>query len=285
MKSRLLVAYFWIKIAVFAVYSQEVLPARDTTSVPALPDSIPSPSGLDVGSKYKNIIEAGFRFEEYNSTYNDRRFLYVQYGRRINQVDVFGKVLQYKFAGFTGYQFETETYWKFKKGGYFYFDAAYSDSFILPNYRLRAELFQSVNKFEYSVGVGVVKPFNFKAIPVFTGTIGYYFGDYYVYARPTFSYVDNGFTKSIFVQGRRYFTKTDYIALSLLRGADTGTSRGINSIANQFGNDTYLVRLNGKLKKGRYNFGAGFDYGGIYIPERKEYAQFVGFDIFINREF
>lgn len=257
----------------FRAYGQEADSLKDQSS---RADSIIT---------YSNSLEAGFRYESYFKDYSDRTFLYVQYGRKIKQVDAFAKVLRYSLGSQVGYLFETEAYWKFKKPGYAYFDAAYSPSEILPNYRLRAEVYQNVKQFEYSVGAGVVKPYNFRVIPLITGTFGIYFSDYFVYARPTFSYVDNGFTKSIFIQGRRYITKTDYVALSFLKGADTGTTRNINAVANAFGSDTYLIRINTQMKRGRYKFGAGLDYGGIYIPSQEEYAQYVGFDVFINREF
>lgn len=234
---------------------------------------------------YLNSAEAGFRYEAFEGTYSDRTFFYLQYGRKFKQVDAFAKVLRYSLGSTVGYLYETEAYWKFKKKGYSYFDAAYSNAEILPNYRLRAEIFQNVKQFEYSIGAGVVKPYNFRAIPLITGTFGIYFSDYFIYARPTFSYVDNGFTKSLFVQGRRYLTKTDFIGLSFLKGADTGTSRNINAVANAFGSDTYLIRINAQVKKGRYKIGAGLDYGGIFIPSQDEYAQYVGFDVFVNREF
>ncbi len=245
----------------------------------------PLPIRKDSVKKDLNTIEAGIRHEGFNKNYRSRLFLYLQYGRKIKNVDVFVKMMHYTFGSLDGCQFESEAYWKFKKKGYAYFDAAYSDAIILPNYRLRAEVYQYAGNFECSFGAGVVKPFTFREIPLVTGTIGYYLGDYYIYARPTFSYVDNGITKSIFVQGRRYFSKTDFVAVSLLKGADTGTSRNLNAIINSFGIDTYLIRLSGQLKLGKYKLGAGLDNGGIFIPERGEYAKFFGFDVFINKSF
>jgi YaiO family outer membrane protein len=233
---------------------------------------------------FLNSLEVSLRHEHYPKG-AERSYLHFQYGRKIGQADVFAKVLRYTVDKNVSYLFETEAYIKFKKNGYSYFDAAWSASELLPNYRLRAEIFENWKSFEYSAGIGVVKPHHFDAIPLLTATLGYYFADYFVYARPTFSYVDDGFSKSLFVQARRYLTKTDFLALSLLRGADTGTNRNINAIANTFGLDTYLVRLNGQAKKGRYKFGVGFDYGGIFIPTREEYLSFTGFDLFINREF
>lgn len=136
-------------------------------------------------------------------------------------------MLRYTVEEKVSYLFETEAYVKFRKNGYSYFDAAYSGSEMLPNYRLRAEIFKNWKKIEYSLGLGVVKPHTFESIPLFTGTLGYYFSDYFIYGRPTFSYVEDGFSKSLFIQARRYFNKTDFLALSALRAqipVPTGTS-------------------------------------------------------------
>jgi YaiO family outer membrane protein len=238
----------------------------------------------DISKSPLNSLEVNLRYEHYPQG-AERSYLHFQYGRKIGQADIFAKVLRYTLDKNVAYLFETEAYVKFKKSGYSYFDAAWSGSEMLPNYRLRAELFENWKRFEYSMGVGVVKPHVYDAIPLLTGTLGYYFSDYFVYARPTFSYVDDGFSKSLFLQGRRYFNKTDFLALSVLRGADTGTNRNINAIANTFGLDTYMARINGQVKKGPYKFGAGFDYGGIFIPTREDYMNFTGFDVFVNREF
>lgn len=231
-----------------------------------------------------NSLEISLRYEHYPQG-AERTYLHLQYGRKIGMADVFAKVLRYQIDKAVSYLFESEAYLKFKKNGYSYIDAAWSASELLPNYRLRAEVFQNWKRFEYSLGTGVVKPHGFIAIPLVTGTLGYYFSDYFIYARPTLSYVDDGFSKSIFIQARRYFNKTDFFALSVLRGADTGTNRNMNAIANTFGLDTYMARLNGQVKRGPYKIGAGFDYGGIFIPAREDYSSFAGFDVFINREF
>lgn len=233
---------------------------------------------------YLNSLEASLRYEHYPEG-AQRTYMHLQYGRKIGQADVFAKVLRYTLDKNVAYLFETEAYIKFKRSGYSYFDAAWSASELLPNYRLRAEIFKNWRRLEYSLGVGAVKPHVYDAIPLLTGTLGYYFSDYFVYARPTFSHVEDGFSKSIFLQARRYLNKTDFLALSVLRGADTGTNRNINAIANTFGLDTYLARLNGQVKKGRYKFGVGLDYGGIFIPTREDYMSFTGFDVFVNREF
>ena len=230
-----------------------------------------------------NSLEVSARYEHYPQG-AERSYLHVQYGRKIGRADLFAKVLRYTVDKSESYLLETEAYVKFNKG-YSYFDAAYSDSELLPHYRLRAEMFQNWKAFEYSLGLGVVKPHTYLAIPLMTGTVGYYFSDYFIYARPTFSYVDDAFSKSLFIQARRYLNKTDFLAVSVLRGADTGTNRNINAIANTFGLDTYLARINAQVLKGKYKLGAGLDYGGFYVPSRDGYLNFTGFDVFVNRSF
>jgi YaiO family outer membrane protein len=285
MKFFLLTGAIWLNIACFNGFAQNT-PADSLGLQNGVnqADTVPVTSA-DSAKVYVNSLEAGFRYEAYEPTYSDRTYFYLQYGRKIKRVDLFGRIIRYAFAQNVGYQFETEAYWKFKRNGYSYFDAAYSNATIFPNYRLRAELFRNYKQLEYSLGVGLMKPHNFKEIPLITGTLGYYFSNYFVFVRPTFSYVDNGFSNSIYLNARRYFSKTDYAGIAFLKGSDTGTSRNINAIANSFGLDTYLVRVNGQVVRGRYKFGAGLDYGGIFIPERDEYAEFIGIDIFINRAF
>jgi YaiO family outer membrane protein len=248
-----------------------------------------SQDSLKVESKdsikvYYNSLEAGARYEYYPDFF-DRTYYYIQYGRKIGQFDVFAKVLRFGINETEHYFFETEAYWKFRQKSYAYFDVAYSNSVFLPQYRLKAEIFKNYRQLEYSVGAGVVKPYQYQVIPVATGTIGYYFSNYYVYARPTFSFVDDGITKSLFLHGRRYLNDTDFLGISLLRGADTGTGRELNATLNQFGLDTYLARFSGQRKKGRYKLGAGLDYGAFLIPQRDKYMNFFGIDVNITWEF
>jgi YaiO family outer membrane protein len=233
---------------------------------------------------YVNSLEVSYRYEYYPQ-FSDRTYASLQYGRKFKDVDVFVRALRFGINETSHYLFGTEAYWKFKKGGYSYFDISASNSTFLPNFRARAEIFQNIKKFEYSLGAGVVKPYQYKAIPLVTGTLGYYFSHYYVYARPTFSLVDDGLTKSIFIQGRRYLNDTDFLAISLLRGADTGTAREMNATLNNFGLDTYLARFSTQIKRGRFKYIAGIDYGGFYIPQREKFMNFTGVDLTINWSF
>lgn len=241
--------------------------------------------GQDSVKIYRNSFEIGGRLESYKDPYKDRTYAYFQYGRKFKSVDYFARLLHYSVGSNNAFMVESDVYWKFKKNGYSFFNAGYSDSELLPNYRLRAEVYRNYKRWEYSLGAGLVKPKNYDVIPMVTGTIGYYFGNYFVYARPTLSFVDDGVAKSLFLSGRHYFSKTDYLEASFLKGEDTGAGRNFSAVENSFGLDTYLIRLSGRMKRGKYKFGMGVDYGGLFIPQRDEYAKFVGVDVFINREF
>ena len=240
--------------------------------------------GQDSVGTAPNSLEVSARLENYPAG-AERTYLYLQYGRKIRQADIFAKALRYTVGKQQAWLFEAESYIKYSRKGYAYLDVAWSGSEFLPNYRARGEVYRNWKRFEVSLGGGVVQAHDYDLIPLATGTLGYYFSDYFVYVRPTLSWMDDGVTKSLFVQGRRYFNKTDFLAVSALRGADTGVSRNMDAIANTFGLDTWLVRLNGRVQKGQYRFGAGLDYGGFFIPARDAYMNFVGFDVFVNRTF
>ena len=231
---------------------------------------------------YKNSIEIGGRYEAFWGNYNPRSYLYFQYGRKMGLVDAQFKGARYTLGSRSGWFFENNYYISFKKG-YLHAGGTYSDSYLLPHYRYRVELYKNFNRVEVSLGGGAVKPHTYRTIPYFTGTLGYYAGNYFLYFRPTFSHVD-GYSKSYFLQVRRYFDDIHYVSLSGLKGEDTGANRAFNAVENSFGNDTYLIRLQTRIKSGHYFVGVGMDFGGLYIPQRSEYAKFVGIDLFINRE-
>ena len=248
----------------------------DITFVSIANDSLPK--------SVSHSVAQFFRHETFTKN-PDRSFWSLQYGITVRRTDLFFKTMRYSMGTRTGYQFENELYHKLSASSYLYTDAAYAASTLLPHYRLRAEYFRNIKRFEVSGGGGIVKPHSFRAIPLITATFGYYAGNYFIFARPTFSYVDNGVTRSIFVQARRYLSKTDFVAISVLKGADTGTSRSANATANSFGSDTYLFRLAFQKKLQQWKFGVGIDHGGIYVRERSDYMRFVGIDVNLNYTF
>jgi YaiO family outer membrane protein len=143
----------------------------------------------------------------------------------------FGSViLRYNFAnrfGNNGNQIEIDAYPAIAKGIYFYFNAGISNKKNFPYTRLSIEpYFKLPKSFELSVGVRYM---NFDAnrlfaldsnkVLIYTGTIGKYFGSYWISLRPYFTKGTDAWSKSASITVRRYFGDEDsFISLNVGSG-------------------------------------------------------------------
>jgi YaiO family outer membrane protein len=236
----------------------------------------------------KNSIEALSRYEHWNKGMSDRTFFYGQYGRHEEKFDAFVRSTIMLRDGESGLIFDADYYPKFKKG-YGYFNLGYSNAeLFFPRLRGAAEVYKPITKkIEASLGtryinVNFPEQYNIWSL---TGTLGYYFGDYFAYVRPTVSFIDDGIGWNGMGVIRRYFDK-NYVELMAAKGVDTGISRNVNAIENNFGLQSYIVRV-----KGYYNLNEltilslGYDFSGIFIPAKDEYTQINSIDITIRRKF
>jgi len=143
----------------------------------------------------------------------------------------FGSViLRYNFAnrfGNNGHQAEIDAYPAICKGIYVYFNAGVSNKKNFPFSRLSIEpYFKLPKSFEASIGIRYM---NFDAnrifaldsnkVIIYTGTIGKYFGSYWISVRPYFTKGTDAWSKSASLTVRRYFGDEDsYISLNLGTG-------------------------------------------------------------------
>ena len=143
----------------------------------------------------------------------------------------FGSViLRYNFAnrfGNNGNQIEIDAYPAIAKGIFFYFNAGISNKKNFPYTRLSIEpYFKLPKSFELSVGVRYM---NFDAnrlfaldsnkVLIYTGTIGKYFGSYWISLRPYFTKGTDAWSKSASITVRRYFGDEDsFISLNVGSG-------------------------------------------------------------------
>ncbi|MHC1690339.1 MAG: YaiO family outer membrane beta-barrel protein [Bacteroidales bacterium] len=143
----------------------------------------------------------------------------------------FGSViLRYNFAnrfGNNGHQAEIDAYPAICKGIYVYFNAGVSNKKNFPFSRLSIEpYFKLPKSFEASIGIRYM---NFDAnrifaldsnkVIIYTGTIGKYFGSYWLSVRPYFTKGTDAWSKSASLTVRRYFGDEDsYISLNLGTG-------------------------------------------------------------------
>lgn len=236
----------------------------------------------------KNSVEFLSRYEYWNKGMSDRTFFYGQYGRHDLKYDAFLRSTIMLRDGNAGVLFDADYYPKFKKGyGYFNFGYSNSEKFF-PKFRTAGEIYRPfAKKFEGSLGfryINVAYPEQYN-IWSLTGTLGYYFGDYFAYVRPTVSFIDDGIGWNGMGVIRRYFDK-NYVEFMAGKGVDTGISRNVNAIENNFGLQSYILRV-----KGLYNINEltsasfGYDFSGIFLPSKNEYVQINSVDLTIRRKF
>ncbi|ANM30331.1 hypothetical protein ABI59_13260 [Acidobacteria bacterium Mor1] len=100
-------------------------------------------------------------------------------------------------------QYEVDVYHR-AGPGYFYFNAGYSDSTLFPEQRYGAEYFFPFSRdFEASVGVRHLD-FRVDTVTLYTGTIGMYRGNWFIWLRPFYADRDSGDETSATLSARLF---------------------------------------------------------------------------------
>lgn len=143
----------------------------------------------------------------------------------------FGSVtLRYNFAnrfGNNGHQLELDAYPAIYKGLYVYFSAGFSNKKNFPFSRISIEpYFKLPKSFEASIGVRYMNydanrlfALDSNKIFIYTGTLGVYFGNYWLSVRPYFIKGVEAWSTSASLTLRRYFSDEDsYLSISIGTG-------------------------------------------------------------------
>lgn len=108
-----------------------------------------------------------------------------------------------------GVQPEIELYPRIADGVYAYLNYGYSESFLFPDHRIGAEIFTKLPKsFEASAGIRYLD-FTSTSVVLYTGSIGYYFKNYWISWRPFISGDDAGVSFSSTATLRLYFADSE----------------------------------------------------------------------------
>jgi YaiO family outer membrane protein len=108
-----------------------------------------------------------------------------------------------------GVQPEIELYPRIADGVYAYLNYGYSESVLYPDHRVGAEIFTKLPKsFEASAGIRYLD-FTSTSVVLYTGSIGYYFKNYWISVRPYLSGDDAGVSFSSTATLRLYFADSD----------------------------------------------------------------------------
>jgi YaiO family outer membrane protein len=172
-----------------------------------------------------------------------------------------------------GYQFELDAWPKFGGEFYGYCNIGFSSSSLFPEYRIGGELYANLPKsFEASLGFRYMD-FGSSDVPIFTGTVGKYYGNYWFSFRPFITVKSSGTSASGNLLIRKYFaTAEDYITLTIGAGSSPGDLTTLAEIDRQdsfkFGLDwnkelakVYIIGLSGKFEREEYEVS---EWGDIY---------------------
>ncbi|HEV7329933.1 MAG TPA: YaiO family outer membrane beta-barrel protein [Flavisolibacter sp.] len=185
-----------------------------------------------------NEVAAGFTYEEFSRHFSPARFAFVQASRATPLGAVIGRINYASRPGRQSFQPEVELYPKLSRTVYAYLNAGFSDGELFPKQRYGAEIFASLpHGLEASAGLRHLSFSAESKVTVYTGSVGYYTGNYWLSFRP---YITPG-TESTSIAAtatvRRYFSNPEhYLAVRLGAGnspelLNTQTTQGTTSKA------------------------------------------------------
>ena len=182
------------------------------------------------GPEEKTLLSQSIMINDTYDGVNGRsasHLLYLQYQRSTVYGPFIGRVNYGRRYGYNGVQVELEGYPRIADGIYAYVNYGYSDSSVMksalvfPKHRAGLEAFFKLPEhFECSLGA---RYFNFGTgndVTLYTGTVGYYYRDYWFSIRPFITPSNVSFSRSLNLTVRYYYNGTadEYLSLKLGEG-------------------------------------------------------------------
>ncbi len=209
-----------------------------------------------------NQISFKYAQDIFSEIYDPMYYYTLQYGKSTKRGSIFARYNLNKKFGEYGSQIELDAYPSIAKGLYAYLNLGYSNSPIFPAWRYGFQLYKSLPKsFEASIGFRSLK-FGDRYTNIFTGSVGKYIGNSFIFVVPYLIPSNEGLSKSVSVTYRKYrATANQYFSVS--------TGFGFSPEINRFGFDAAyqpIVGLNSqkfdisntfKIKNNRNFIGAG----------------------------
>jgi YaiO family outer membrane protein len=173
-----------------------------------------------------NTIGLSSSLDLYSVVFDPMQYYAIKYGRQTKFGSIIGRVnVNHRFQT-TGTQFEVDMYPRIVKGLYAYVNLGVSNSFIFPDFRYSAELFKSLPRsLEASLGFRALK-YSSGTTMIYTGSVGWYTGNSYLYFRSYIIPNEQGFSKSGSMNFRKYRSDAyNYSSISLGMGFSPLTTR------------------------------------------------------------
>lgn len=196
----------------------------------------------------KNSIGVSAAVDLYSTVFDPMQYYSLKYSRKTKYGSISPKLNVNRRFNEIGAQVEVDMYPKIRKGLYAYLNFGVSNSFLFPDVRYGAELYQSLPKsFEISAGFRTLKYSS--TTNIYTGSVGWYTGNSYWSLRPYFTPSEMGTSASATLTYRKYRSDADnYFGVAF--------GMGLSPEFNQYAftaNDDPIVNLESqKLNVGYY---------------------------------
>jgi YaiO family outer membrane protein len=197
-----------------------------------------------------NTISLGLGLDVFSQIFDPMKYFYLQYGKETARGTFVARYnIQNKFNT-TGSQIEFDAYPGLGKGTYAYLNIGYSKSSIFPDWRFGAQIYRNLPKaYDASLGIRTLR-FGKNNINIYTGSLGKYFGNSYIFFVPYIIPADEGWSKSAGLTYRKYGANEDqYFGVRV--------SAGFSPEFNRFGTDALtnsIVTLKAHGLNLTYNF-------------------------------
>lgn len=190
------------------------------------------------GQLLDNDISAGYSHESFSAYFSPANYAFVQASRATPFGAVVARVNYANRFGSQAFQPEIDLYPRLFRGVYAYLNAGFSNGSLFPEQRYAGEIFASLPlSLEASAGLRYLSFSPESKITIYTGSIGYYTGNYWISLRPYITPDSASTSVSASATVRRYFSNPEhYFSLRIGAGyspelLNTQTTTGSSSKA------------------------------------------------------
>lgn len=156
------------------------------------------------GAFKKNSVAFGLSSDRFSRTFDPAYYSYIQYSRLTPIGSVQFRVNGSSRFDTTGYQPEFDFYPTIYKGLYAYVNYGFSTKALFPRHRIGFELYSGLPySMEASAGFRYMK-FRSSTVLIYTATLGWYIGNFWISARTYITPDEKSFSKSLTLQSRYY---------------------------------------------------------------------------------
>jgi YaiO family outer membrane protein len=213
--------------------------------------------------KFRHTLSASYGIDFYDKVFDPMHYGLVQFGTKTRVGTVIGRMNYAHRFGSDGIQPEIDYYPGLWKGAYAYLNYGFTTSSLFARHRVGAELYQMLPRsFEASLGLRYLNFGGASDITIYTGSLGWYYKNYWFSLRPYITPDNGSFSRSLNFTARRYFADANnYIGFTLGAGFSPDQRRIQSNTGLENNNNIYLLRS----QKAEINLQKSIRYNLIWI--------------------